>query len=49
VHDHLCHAAGMKTDGGMLCIGCLERRPERLLTPDDFRAAPIHTNPRASR
>jgi hypothetical protein len=31
-------AAGMKPDGGCLCVGCLERRIGRTLTPKDFRS-----------
>ena len=30
-------AAGMKPDGGCLCVGCLERRIGRMLTPNDFK------------
>ena len=29
-------ASGLARDGGVLCIGCLERRLGRRLTPDDF-------------
>lgn len=29
-------------DGGMLCIGCLEQRLERKLTPADFIHAPVN-------
>jgi hypothetical protein len=39
----------METEAGMLCIGCLERRLGRQLTPDDFMAAPINDDPMASR
>ncbi len=28
--------------GGMLCIGCLEERMDRKLTPDDFVDVPIN-------
>lgn len=28
---------------GMLCIGCLEQRLGRRLTPDDFTSAPINS------
>jgi hypothetical protein len=34
VHDHVWRDAGM--DRGDLCIGCLERRLGRMLSPDDF-------------
>lgn len=36
VHDAVWAAAHM--DAGFLCIGCLERRLDRLLTPADFTA-----------
>jgi hypothetical protein len=29
--------AGMKPHGGCLCVGCLERRIGRILTPNDFK------------
>jgi hypothetical protein len=32
-------------DAGMLCIGCLEKRLGRRLTPDDFEDAPVNTWP----
>jgi hypothetical protein len=44
VHDHVWLAANPK-DKGMLCVGCLESRLGRLLTKDDFTAAPLNTNP----
>ena len=34
--------AGMERDGGYLCIGCLERRLGRMLTPRDFTDVPIN-------
>lgn len=34
---------------GMLCIGCLESRIGRNLTPADFTSFPINTNPRQKR
>jgi hypothetical protein len=37
VHDHVWKAAGMEPEGGCLCIGCLEERLGRMLTPDDFK------------
>jgi hypothetical protein len=36
VHDHVWKAAGMELWGGCLCVGCLEMRLGRKLTPDDF-------------
>ena len=36
VHDSVWKTAGMEPDGGCLCIGCLEERLGRMLTPDDF-------------
>ena len=38
VHDTIWRAAGMGPWSGCLCIGCLERRLGRPLTPDDFPA-----------
>jgi hypothetical protein len=40
IHDSLWAAAG--AGDGFLCIGCLERRLGRRLTPADFTAAPIN-------
>ena len=34
VHDHVWQAAG--AGNGYLCIGCLERRLDRRLVPQDF-------------
>jgi hypothetical protein len=51
VHPEVWRAAGMQpptikqyneTDGDFLCIGCLEARLGRTLTPDYFIAAPIN-------
>jgi hypothetical protein len=36
VRDSVWNAAGMETMGGCLCIGCLEERLGRRLTPEDF-------------
>jgi hypothetical protein len=36
VQDSVWRAAGMGPEGGCLCIGCLEERLGRMLTPDDF-------------
>jgi hypothetical protein len=38
VSNALWAAAGMKPDGGMLCLACLECRIGRKLTGDDFTA-----------
>jgi hypothetical protein len=38
VTDELWAASGMKPNGGMLCLGCLEQRIGRPLTVDDFTA-----------
>lgn len=44
VHDRVWRAAGMskKPGAGMLCIGCLEQRLGRTLTPADFTSYPIN-------
>lgn len=43
-------AAGMKPDGGCLCVGCLERRIGRLLTPNDFKQNdPFRSTPSTER
>jgi hypothetical protein len=36
VHSWIWHQAGMAEFGGCLCIGCLEQRLGRRLTPSDF-------------
>lgn len=36
VHTHVWEAAGVEGYGGCLCIGCLETRLGRQLTPSDF-------------
>jgi hypothetical protein len=38
VRRRVWKATGMKDDGGCLCIGCLEKRIARRLTPEDFLA-----------
>lgn len=40
VTDTVWSAAGMQD--GFLCIGCLEQRLGRILTPEDFTSAPIN-------
>ncbi len=43
VHDEVWYSAITAMDKGhMLCIGCLEQRCGKLLTKDDFTAAPIN-------
>ena len=37
VHDHVWLASGMSKRSGMLCLGCLESRLQRRLTPEDFK------------
>ena len=41
VHDQVWLEANPR-DKGMLCVGCLEQRLGKLLTKDDFTAAPIN-------
>ena len=36
VSNKVWKAAGMKPKGGCLCIGCIEKRLDRKLTPKDF-------------
>ena len=48
VWDEIWENAGMKCDGGQLCIGCLEKRIGRELVPDDFLEAPINDGYRSS-
>jgi hypothetical protein len=36
VHPWVWERSGLGGDGGCLCVGCLERRIGRALTPDDF-------------
>lgn len=54
VHDAVWANSGVEPHGGMLCIGCLEMRIGRVLTPADFTLAPINSpfllwNPRSER
>jgi hypothetical protein len=42
VRDAVWKQAGMKADGGCLCIGCLEKRIGRQLTPKDFPRQPLN-------
>jgi hypothetical protein len=41
VKDKIWKAAGMEEFGGCLCVGCLEKRLGRMLTPKDF----MHNHP----
>lgn len=41
--------AKMDSEGGMLCIGCLEDRIERLLVPSDFTDCPVNNDDRTFR
>lgn len=44
VHDSVwCQQARMKYHGGMLCVGCLEARIGRRLTPKDFTKAILNS------
>lgn len=46
VHDHVWSGeAGMDSDGGMLCIGCLEVRIGRNLDGDDFTDCRLNRSP----
>ena len=45
VHDELWANAGMKYDGGFLCVGCLEQRLGRELIAGDFANNFIHNDP----
>lgn len=43
VEDDVWESAGMTIDGGMLCIGCIEDRLGRKLTPSDFTNCLLNT------
>jgi hypothetical protein len=45
VHDAIWAEAGMKENGGYLCIGCLEARLGRTLTPADFKTGALISDP----
>ena len=49
VHDHVWDAAEMEPWGGCLCVGCLETRLGRRLTPDDFADRALNNLPGTSR
>ncbi|PZR92286.1 MAG: hypothetical protein DI537_13960 [Stutzerimonas stutzeri] len=42
VTDEVWTGVGMEPEGGMLCIGCLEKRLKRTLTPADFTGCPLN-------
>jgi hypothetical protein len=42
VHPEVWEASGLGPDDGCLCIGCLETRLQRRLTPADFSDAGIN-------
>lgn len=42
VTDGCWKRAGMEERGGMLCIGCLEQRLEKKLTPRNFKECPLN-------
>lgn len=45
VLDDVWTSAGLGIYEGLLCIGCLEDRLGRTLTPGDFLACPLNANP----
>ena len=45
VRDDVWYAAMQGFNNGMLCIGCLEKRLGRVLTPADFPDYPINMHP----
>lgn len=45
VHDDVWLASGLTEGGGLLCIACLERRLQRTVGPEDFRACPVNDDP----
>lgn len=42
VHNFIWAQTGLDSDGGELCVSCIERRLGRQLTPDDFINFPIN-------
>lgn len=46
--SHVWADTGLGRDDGMLCIGCVETRLGRELTPDDFSDCPLNFEPRSS-
>ena len=49
VKPSVWRAARMEDDGGCLCIGCLEKRLGRELTPRDFPEHPFNRMPGTER
>jgi hypothetical protein len=49
VHDHVWNETGMEPWGGVLCVGCLEQRIGRRLTPDDFPDRALNNLPGTDR
>jgi hypothetical protein len=49
LRDDVWLSTGVKRDGGMLCIGCVESRLGRRLNRSDFTSAGINTQPNAWR
>ncbi len=47
VRSAIWKAAGMEPSGGCLCIGCLEKRLGRRLTPKDFAKGDAFNFPRS--
>jgi hypothetical protein len=45
VLDDVWAASGLGPNGGFLCVGCLETRLDRTLTPADFLACPLNATP----
>jgi hypothetical protein len=42
VHDPVWAETGLRSNGGCLCVGCLESRIGRELRPDDFPTLPVN-------
>jgi hypothetical protein len=45
IHDDLWAESGLGPDDGHLCVGCLEKRLGRQLTPADFKDVPLSHPP----
>jgi hypothetical protein len=48
LHNHIWNAIS-KTKGGMLCIGCAEKRLGRRLTAADFSVCELNRSPSTQR
>jgi len=44
LHDHVWRRTGLESNGGCLCIGCVERRISRRLLPEDFQSTENNQN-----